>query len=242
MAIYFASDVHLGLHYHNQSAKVIERRFVEWLCSIEADCEELYLVGDIFDFWYEWRRVVPKGFVRTLGKLASMCDNGIKIHLFVGNHDLWQSSYFQDELGVTLHTTPLETVIQGKSLYIAHGDNVGKRDLAGRVLSSTFRGRFTRWAFSKFVHPNSAMRFGLGWSNSSRHSRDGVAHEFGGESEYLVKFARSISAHNYFIFGHLHTPVIHKLNDSDSVVVLGQWIEQPVYARMESGIIELKEF
>lgn len=242
MAVYFASDVHLGLNYQHQSAKVIERRFINWLCSIESDCEELYLVGDIFDFWYEWRRVVPRGSVRTLGKLASMCDRGIKIHLFVGNHDLWQNDYFEQELGLTLHHSPFETVIQGKSLYIAHGDNLGKRDFGGRLLSSTFRSRFARWAFSKFVHPNCAMRFGLWWSSSSRHSRGGVDHQFRGENEYLVRYARSIPSHNYFVFGHLHTPTLYPLASEEFVVVLGQWIERPVYGRMENGVISLLEF
>lgn len=241
MAIYFASDVHLGLEYRNQNSHVIEHKFVEWLRSIERDCHELHLVGDIFDFWFEWKRVVPKGFVRTLGQLASMSDNGIKIFIYVGNHDLWQKEYFEQELGARVIHKPYTATLQGKKILIAHGDNLGKRDLMGRTLSATFRNQTAQWLFSKFVHPNISIKFGKNWSSSSRHKREDVTHQFAGEKENLVHYARSHKGYDYYIFGHLHTPIIYELDKDSKLIILGQWIVCPTYAKMENGIIELIE-
>lgn len=244
MAIYFASDVHLGLSYRGQKAEFTERRFVAWLRHIEADCEELYLVGDIFDFWFEWRRVVPRGFVRLMGQLALMSDRGIRITIFAGNHDMWHCDYLEQEIGARVLFSPLSVELQGRQLFIAHGDNIGKeRPVFGRILGSVFRSRAAKWLFSKFIHPNTAMRFGLGWSSSSRHGREEVSHQFRGENEYLVRYARQCQVHyDYFIFGHLHTPTIYIINDASEVVILGEWIEKPTYARMENSVVELVEW
>lgn len=126
MAYYFASDVHLGLAYNGADPRGRERRFVAWLDSIRADCEGLFLAGDIFDFWFEYERVAPKGFVRTLGKLAEFCDSGIPVHFFVGNHDLWVGDYFEKEIGMTVHTAPATFDLYGRTVFIAHGDGLGK--------------------------------------------------------------------------------------------------------------------
>lgn len=244
MALYFASDVHLGLSYRGDDPHRRERMFVSWLSEIEADCDGLYLVGDIFDFWFEWKRAIPKGFSRVIGKLAQMSDSGIPIHLFAGNHDLWFGDYLVHEAGVTIHHTSLETTQQGVRLFIAHGDNVGRRDdFIGRALGRIFRSHTARWLFSRLMHPDAALRFGLWWSSSNRHARNGVSHCFAGENEYLVRFARAYQAEvDIFIFGHLHTPIIYPLNQQSRLVVLGEWIENPTYARMESGKIELCQF
>lgn len=242
MAIYFASDVHLGLRYMEQEPKLIEQRFVSWLRTVEHDCEELYLIGDIFDFWFEWERVVPKGFTRLFGQLASMSDRGVRIHIFAGNHDMWLSDYFSSELGATLHFEPISVELQGKSLFIAHGDNTGQRPFLGRTLNRIFRSRTARWMFQRFIHPDASMRFGKWWSSSSRHTRGSVSHTFAGEDEYLVQFARQSKPYNYFIFGHLHTPTIYPLSDESSVVILGEWIIEPTYARMEAGVVTLHQF
>lgn len=239
MAVYFASDVHLGLKYKQQGAQLIENRFISWLKSIEHDCEKLYLVGDIFDFWFEWRRVVPKGFTRLFGQLATMSDRGIEINIFAGNHDLWLSDYFRNELGAIVHLAPIAIELQGKTLFIGHGDNIGRRPFLGRTLNTIFRSSTARRLFSRLVHPDLAMRFGLGWSSSNRHSRGEVSHIFAGEAEYLVKFARQSAPYDYFVFGHLHTPIIYPISATSDLVILGEWIVKPTYARMEHGIIEL---
>ncbi|CDN31365.1 UDP-2,3-diacylglucosamine diphosphatase [Mucinivorans hirudinis] len=239
MAIYFASDVHLGLNYQQASAARIERLFLQWLDEIEGDCEELFLVGDIFDFWFEWRRVVPTGFVRVLGKLAAMSDAGVKIHFFVGNHDLWQRGYFEDELGATVHYEPFMGIRQGKRLFIAHGDDLCGGDFMGRLTVRTFRCRLIQRLFSVIIHPDVAMRFGKWWSGSSRKRHTAGDYSFKGEAEGLIKFAETVADSDYFVFGHRHTPVEYNLKNGATVYILGDWMESPIYARMENGTIIL---
>lgn len=239
MAYYFASDVHLGLTYQGVDPRERERRFVAWLDSIEEDCEGLFLVGDVFDFWFEYKRVVPKGFVRTLGKLAEFCDRGIPVHFFAGNHDLWVRDYFAREIGMTMHTGPEVFTLHGQTLFIAHGDGLG---MAGQnpgydLLRWIFHSGFLRRIFSVILHPNVMMRFGHWWSSGSRHGRKGgVAHQFRGEEEPVVRFARVYIADHpetdYVICGHIHTPVVHRLNERSNVVILGEWIERPVIGRL----------
>lgn len=238
-SIYFASDVHLGLIYRNSDPRERERLFVDWLTSIEADCEELFLLGDIFDFWFEWRKVVPRGFTRLLGKLAQMSDQGIAIHFFAGNHDLWLTDYFTTEIGAKIYTEPHIFERYGHRLFLAHGDALGKSDLAGRFLSSTFRSKVARWLFSRFIHPDIALDFGHGWSRSNRHNRGNVSHQFRGEDENIVRYARTIPDIDIFIFGHLHTPIIYPLSPDSQLVVLGEWIENPTFARLTTQGLEL---
>ena len=249
MAYYFASDVHLGLAYNGADPRERERRFVAWLDSIEADCEGLFLVGDIFDFWFEYKRVAPKGFVRTLGRLAQFCDRGIPVHFFVGNHDLWVQDYFAKEIGMTVHAGPEVFDLYGKAVFLAHGDGLGKTgDWKYSLLRRIFHSRFLRRVFSAVLHPNVMMRFGHWWSSHNRHGRkEGVAHEFRGEEEPIVRFARVYTADHpetaYLVCGHIHTPVVHRLSDKCNVVVLGEWIERPVYGRLAAdGVMELVEF
>lgn len=250
MAYYFASDIHLGLKYRDLDPDQREKIFVAWLESIASDCEKLFLVGDIFDFWYEWRRVAPRGYIRTLGQLRKMSDNGIEIHLMVGNHDLWAGEYLNSELGINVHTSAyiFESGEIGKKFYIAHGHAQGKHDFMGRCMLTLFNGKFSRWIFSHIFHPNCAMKLGTSWSNSSRHSHGNISHTFKGENERLVSFAREYITKepiDLFVFGHLHTPIIYPLNNSDKLIVLGEWILNPVYGRIESqngAEFELLEF
>ena len=242
MAYYFASDMHLGLRYRDVDPVEREKVFVEWLSGIEHDCQRLFLIGDVFDFWFEWKRVVPRGFVRVLGKLASMRDKGIEIDFFAGNHDMWLTDYLSAEAGIRVHNAGGSFVLQGRQVFIDHGDTLGRREWQGRTLSKWFRSKYLRWLFSHLIHPDAAMRFGYSWSASSRHAREGVAHEFRFEEELLVVFAREyLEEHkiDYFVFGHLHTPVEYPLTESSTLIVLGEWIENPAYARMEDGLISL---
>ena len=184
---YFASDIHLGLPAGVDPAGR-EQLFVRWLAEVAQDAEAIFLVGDIFDFWYEYRHVVPKGFTRTLGKLSELTDRGIPIHFFGGNHDIWTFRYLHDECGITLHHAPYTSFeLYGQRVIIGHGDVLGPRPAGQRILSGVFRNRLLRTLFST-LHPYWAMSLGHGWSQSNRASRP-VSHQFRGEDEPIVRFA-----------------------------------------------------
>ena len=242
---YFASDMHLGLNYRTPSVER-EKKVVRWLDEISADARAIFLVGDIFDFWFEWKRVVPKGFTRLLGKLSELTDRGIKIHFFTGNHDIWAYDYLRTECGVTIHYRPEVFELYGKEIFVAHGDNLYlKRPFGIKVMNFFFYSKFWRKVFAAVVHPNVAMRFGLWWSDKSRKSKR-VSHYFAGEKEYLVKYAREYGKCvniDYFVFGHLHCVVDHDLGEGRHVIVLGEWIVSPTYAALSpDGRMELKSY
>ena len=204
---YFASDTHLGLRV-GRTADDRERLFVRWLDEVSADAEGIFLVGDIFDFWYEYKRVVPRGFTRLLGKLSGLTDRGIPVHFFAGNHDLWAYDYLRSECGVTLHRGPFELFdLYGQKVLVGHGDVLGPRGRGGRFLSALFRCRTLQRLFSAWLHPNFAMRFGQWWSGSNRLSKP-IAHTFRGEQEPIVRFAADYSAAHpevdLFVCGHIH--------------------------------------
>ena len=244
MAYYFASDMHLGLRYRNADPPEREKLLVQWLAGIENDCERLFLVGDVFDLWFEWKQVVPRGFVRVLGQLARMCDKGIQVDFFAGNHDMWLTDYLSNEIGMTVHHKGGLFRLQGRDVFIDHGDTLGKREWLGKVLSGGFRNGTLRWLFSHLLHPDAAMRSGRRWSASNRSGRGEVAHRFREEEEPLVAYAREYLERqnvDYFVFGHLHTPVTYRLTENSAMIVLGEWIERPAYARMENGVMSLHE-
>lgn len=249
MAYYFASDLHLGLTYRGQSPLARERLFVRWLDQIAPDCQKLFLVGDVFDFWYEWSHVVPAGFVRVLGRLAALADSGVEIHFMIGNHDMWAGDYLSREIGMVVHTAPyVFDTESGRRIFVDHSHALGEHDFWGRTMLRLFTSHTARWLFSHLLHPNWAMTLGKGWSNSSRHARQDVAHTFGNENERIVKYARTLLSQgqkiDYFIVGHLHTPILYPLTPNSCLVVLGQWITDPQYARLDpsSGEIQLLSY
>ncbi len=246
---YFASDIHLGLGSAEQ-VRAREKVFIEWLKKVSADADAIFIVGDLFDFWYEYRRVIPKGFSRLLGTFSSLTDNGVKIHFFPGNHDLWAGDYLQTECGVEVHHRPGVFDLYGKKVFITHGDDIhAKTHFWARVMNGIFRSPVARWLFSHLVHPNSAMRFGYNWSAGSRKSKS-VSHVFLAEADPMVRFARHYpesggkvyggtesgsAAVDYFIFGHNHCAEVYPLDERSTAVFLGEWIENPAYAVMEPG-------
>lgn len=238
--IYFASDVHLGFPNPEES-QWREHLFVNWLDSIKNDANELYLVGDIFDFWYEYKYVVPKGFTRTLGKLAELSDLGVKIHFFTGNHDVWAFSYLHDEVGATLHFAPLTTEIEGKKFHIAHGDGLGPGEWSYKLLLKIFHSRTMQFLFSTFIHPNLALRFGHWWSNSSRNGKGLVAPPYmGDDKEHIYQYAKELSTKEQFdfmIFGHRHIVVEKNINTDTQFVILGDWLTNFSY-----GIFDGEKF
>ncbi|MCD7970764.1 MAG: UDP-2,3-diacylglucosamine diphosphatase [Alistipes sp.] len=245
---YFASDVHLGLDAATSSAQR-ERLFVQWLDTVAADARAIFLVGDIFDFWFEYKRVVPKGFTRLLGKLSEITDRGIPIHFFVGNHDMWAYDYLHRECGLTVHYKPEVFEIAGKRVFVAHGDNMYiRKPFAEKVMQSGFRSPLLRRLFSALIHPNAMLRFGQWWSHKSRKSHARV-HVFCGEKEYLVQYARAYRAAvknihvDYFVFGHIHCGHTYDMGDGSTAVFLGEWLYNPAYAVLDDhGRMELRTY
>lgn len=243
---YFASDVHLGAGDELQARRT-EQLFVRWLESVEHDAEAIFLMGDIFDFWFEYSRVIPKGFVRVLGTLARLADKGIAIHFFTGNHDMWCRDYFEKECGMHLHLKGEDVTLAGRHLHLAHGDNlnVGNKPML-RLMNSAFRSSFMRALFSWLVHPNLALRFGKWWSGKSRksHNSSNITPASLGFLIDAARLTKSASPNvECVIFGHMHLPHIHHEADL-SVYFLGNWEDgKGSYAQMDGeGNIELKTF
>ena len=242
---YFASDVHLGAGDELTSRRT-EQRFVAWLDMVAKDAEEIFLVGDIFDFWFEYNYVIPKGFVRALGKLAELADKGVKITFITGNHDMWAKDYLERECGIKTFFTPQTVELAGKRLFVAHGDNMNiKNQPVLRLMNATFRSRIARVLFSWLDHPDLALKFGNWWSGKSRksHSMETLTEKSLG---FLIDYARDYKTENptidYIIFGHMHYP--YDLSQEQlRVLFLGCWEGDATYAALDSeGNIELKTF
>ena len=239
--IYFASDFHLGMPNIEDSHKR-EKKIINWLNKVEKNAKAIYLVGDIFDFWFEYRKVIPKGFVRLLGKLASLSDNGIEIHLFVGNHDLWMQDYFKKEIGIKIHHKAIILKEQGKQLFIGHGDGLGKGDYFYKFLKKIFTSKICKWAFAR-LHPNLAFSIAHIWSNSSRKQKQNPFTSK--EKEVLFNYCKeqqNINPVDYYIFGHRHIPLELKVNDQAEYINLGDWITHNTYATLENGILKLNKY
>ncbi|QQS52419.1 MAG: UDP-2,3-diacylglucosamine diphosphatase [Bacteroidota bacterium] len=241
--IYFISDLHLGL-YPAAKSREREKKVVRFLDSIRHEVEELYLVGDIFDFWHEHKRVVPKGFVRFLGKLAELSDAGVKIHYFSGNHDVWVYGYFTEELNIAIHHKPIVKEYSGKKFFIGHGDGLGPGDRAYKLLKWGFRNPFLQWCFAR-LHPNFSMWLGLSWSKRSRYSKGILAEAYKGpKKEFLLRFVGQElqkTRYDYFVFGHRHIPWDLQIGKS-RVINLGDWIYSFTYAVFDGDSLELKQF
>jgi UDP-2,3-diacylglucosamine hydrolase len=229
--IFFASDFHLGLPAGTPPLER-EKRVVRWLESISTEAGEIYLLGDVFDFWWEYKNVVPKGFTRFLGAISEITDSGIPVHFFGGNHDMWMGRYLSDECGVIIHDSPFITTIDGKRFYMAHGEGLGTRDCGYKFLLAIFRNRLLRALYS-VIHPTVGMWFGHKWSLSSRLGK-GISLKFLGEDkEDLFRHSKTILEKeqiDYFIYGHRHLPMTNKLENGSVITILGDWIKKGVYA------------
>jgi UDP-2,3-diacylglucosamine hydrolase len=242
--IYFLSDFHLGTPSYAASLER-EKKVVAFLDSIKTKAEEIFIVGDMFDFWFEYKTTVPKGYVRLLGKLAELTDAGIKIHFFVGNHDMWMRGYFEQELNIPVYFHPKTFEWNGKKFFIGHGDGLGPGDHGYKFLKSVFRNRIMQGLFG-IIHPS----VGIGLANYfSRKSRaktgDKDANFLGEEGEWLIIFSRQMLAKehfDFFIFGHRHYPVAYKLTDTSRYINLGDWIQYFTYAVFDGNNVELKKW
>lgn len=237
--VFFASDVHLGAPYL-QDKKEHELRFLRWLNFIQPNCKELYLMGDIFDFWWEYKRVVPKGFVRILGKLAEFTDSGIPVHFFIGNHDIWTFGYLEKECGLKVYRKQDVHEIDGKKFFLAHGDGLYEVDPGFKIMRSIFHNRFIQQLFSSLVPSRLALKLATGWSGESRKHNTKIAKsEYKGESnEYLIKYAKLLlqEAHyDFFIFGHRHVVLDLALKKDSRILILGDWVQYFTYAEYANG-------
>lgn len=229
--IYFASDFHLGVPDYKSSLQR-EKQIIEWLEMVRVDAEEIYLMGDVFDFWFEYKHVIPKGFVRFLGKLAELSDQGIKIVLFKGNHDMWMFDYLSQEIGVTIISDELIIEREGKRFFLHHGDGLGPDDGKYKLLKRVFRSKTCQWLFS-WLHPSVGMAIARYWSKSSRIASNEKEVFVSEEKEWLVQFSNTLleSEHfDYLIFGHRHLPLSIRLDKGSLYLNLGEWINYKSYA------------
>lgn len=250
--IYFLSDVHLGSashlknvsenskpHYHD-----IERKLCRWFDKVKIDAKTIYLLGDIFDFWFEYKTVVPRGFTRVLGKIGELTDSGIEIHFFIGNHDVWVTDYLQNECGLVIHKKPLLLEIYGKNFFLAHGDGLGDDSKTFKFLRSLFHNKWCRKAFAT-LHPRWALAIAHKWSNHSRATGGNIDY-LGEDKEHLVLFAKKELLQapniNFFIFGHRHIMLDLMLSTTARIIILGDWINYFSYAVFDGKNLSLEMF
>ncbi|WP_276358972.1 UDP-2,3-diacylglucosamine diphosphatase [Daejeonella sp. H1SJ63] len=240
--IFFASDFHFGVPDY-QSSREREDRVVRWLDQIKSEAAEIYFLGDVFDFWFEYGAVIPKGFIRFQGKLAELVDSGIKITFFKGNHDMWMFDYFKKELGIEIISDELILERGGKKFYLHHGDGLGPGDSKYKLLKKIFRSDFCQWLFAR-IHPNLGIGIASKWSMSSR-LQNNKKEEFRDISdEWLVSYSEDLlqrEYYDYLIFGHRHLPLDIQLGRS-RYINLGEWINFNSYAVFDGVNMELKYF
>lgn len=239
--IFFLSDAHLGFPNRIQSLER-EKKLVLFLDQISDEAEAIYFLGDMFDFWYEYRSVVPKGYVRFLGKLAELADRGVDIHYFIGNHDIWAHKYLEEEIGLEIHREALITEIGTKQFFLVHGDETNRSDRKFLFLKNLFTNRSLQWLFSR-LHPNFAFWLASGWSKHSRMVHG--TKPFEKEKEPMVIFSRENLLEeglDFIVFGHRHCPVDYPLNENTRMIILGDWITHFTYGEFDGDTFELKKF
>lgn len=237
--IYFVSDLHLGAPALTNNRER-EMLFSDWLQSIRNDASMLFIMGDYFDFWFEYRKTVPKGFVRSLGTLAELCDSGLPVHFFTGNHDIWAFDYLSTEVGMTVHTGSMQMELLGRKFFLSHGDDLGEKDFGYQLIKKFFHNKIAQWAFAK-IHPDLSFRIAHYWSKQSRLSYVKQNHDLlnlAKEEQY--QYAKSVlqkEYFDYFVFGHRHIMLNEPLEGNSRLVILGDWIRQFSY-----GIFDGNEF
>lgn len=242
--IYFSSDNHLGAPTQAESMPR-EKIFVEWLDAIKDDAAAIFLLGDLFDFWFEYKSVVPKGFVRTLGKLAELSDRGIPIYFFVGNHDLWMRDYFETELNIPVYHDPKEFVFNGKRFFIGHGDGKGPNDKGYKRMKKVFTNPFAKWLY-RWLHPDIGVPLAQYFSVKNKLISGDEDKEFlGEEGEWLVLYAKrklEQKHYDYFVFGHRHLPMEIQVGENSTYFNLGDWINHYTYGVFDGEKFALKTF
>ncbi len=246
---YFVSDVHLMAV--GEGARELEDRFVRFLDAASKDAAAIYLLGDIFDYWYEYKYVIPSGYTRVLGKLAQICDSGIPVYFFKGNHDIWAYGYFEREIGMKVLEQPYVATMNGARICMGHGDGLGKTEAGFAVLRWIFHNRFLQWLFSG-IHPRWSVAFGYRWAAHSRNKKSGVRQQFKCVGGSIYKFADAFGRTcarekgegiDFYIFGHYHHPSRVTIPSGGEMVILGSWLEGGEYAVFDafSGVLTVEE-
>jgi UDP-2,3-diacylglucosamine hydrolase len=241
--IYFASDFHLGVPDH-ESSLIREKRIVKWLNKISLNATEIYLMGDLFDFWFEHKYTAPKGYVRLLGKLAELSDSGVKIHLFTGNHDMWMFGYLQKELNAEIYHGPIIKEYNGKKFYLAHGDGLGPGEYNYKFIKKIFANRFFQWCYAR-IHPNLAFGIANYLSARSRKKNHDLDSKYlGDEKEWLFQYCHELlkkEHYDFMVFGHRHL-VLDKSIGASRYINLGDWIKYNTYGYFDGENFTLTEF
>ena len=242
--VYFSSDNHLGAPSAKES-KPREQKFLRWLDAIRPDAHAIFLMGDLFDFWFEYKTVVPKGFVRVLGKLAEFKDSGIEIYFFVGNHDLWMSGYFEEELGIPVYHKPKVFTINNTTFFLGHGDGLGPNDKGYKRMKKVFTNPFCQWLF-RWLHPDIGVRIAHYFSVKNKLISGDEDQVFLGEDkEWLVAYAKrklETDHYDYFIFGHRHLPMKVDLSEKTKYFNLGDWISHYTFGVFDGKNFQLQTF
>ncbi|HSC38722.1 MAG TPA: UDP-2,3-diacylglucosamine diphosphatase [Chitinophagaceae bacterium] len=242
--VYFLSDFHLGVPDYATSLER-EKKVVRFLDEARRDAAVVFIVGDLFDFWYEYRTVVPKGYVRILGKMAELTDSGIPVHFFVGNHDMWMKGYFEKELNIPVYFAPKEFEFNGKKFLVGHGDGLGPGDHGYKFMRKIFRNPVCQWLFG-ILPPSVGVGIANYLSQSSRAvTGDNDAKFLGEENEWLIIYCKEVlqkQHYDYFIFGHRHLPIDFALNSNSRYINLGDWIKYDSYAVFDGTDIALKYY
>lgn len=229
---------------NKEKSLVREKLFVQWLDEIKSDAEAIFLVGDIFDFWFEYKKAVPKGYVRLLGKLAEISDSGIPIHIFTGNHDMWLFDYLEDEINAHIYREPIEISLKGKRFFIGHGDGLGPGDNSYKLIKKIFNNKLCQWLFER-IHPNLGISIAQYWSKKSRIANGEKDESYHGEKEWLTQFCREKMKTidlDFFIFGHRHLPLEVDLGNNTTYINLGEWVNYNSYAVFDGKNLELKRY
>lgn len=244
--VFFVSDAHFGIP-DRAGSFIREKKFIDWLDKIKSEASDIFIMGDLFEFWFEYKSVVQKGYIRLLGKLAEIRDMGVNIHFFKGNHDVWAFNYLEQELGVRQYSDPQRMTIMGTRFYLAHGDGLGEGDQGYKFLKKIFRCRVNQWFF-RWLHPDIGSRLGKYWSGKSRdhHIKKNIekVNKAGINrlQDYALKVLQMDPDIDYFVFGHIHHPVVITLNDRSKYFSLGDWINHFSYAEFDGNSMELKYY
>ena len=242
--IYFASDQHFGIP-DAESSKLREKKFISWLDEVKTDAKAIFLLGDLFDFWFEYKTVVPKGFIRVLGKIAELKDSGIPIYFFVGNHDLWMSDYFETELGIPVYHQPKEFTFDQKTFLIGHGDGLGPGDKGYKRMKKVFAHPLSKW-FYRWLHPDIGVKLAqyLSTKNKLISGQEDVKF-LGEENEWLAQYAKrklEQKHYDYFLFGHRHLPMEIQVGKDSKYINTGDWISHFTYAVFDGNELTLKTY
>ncbi|MCP4459002.1 MAG: UDP-2,3-diacylglucosamine diphosphatase [Cytophagales bacterium] len=242
--LYFASDFHLGTP-DEESSLVREKKIIKWLDAVENDAAGIILVGDIFDFWYEYKKVIPIGFLRFQAKLINLLEKNIPVIFFTGNHDAWMFDYFPNEIGIPIYRKPIVMEVGEQQLYVGHGDGLGPGDYFYKFLKKVFRSKISHWLF-RWIHPDVGMALAQIWSRSSRLSSSRKDLGFKSkEGEWLWQYSMEIETtthHDYYIFGHRHIPLELEVGDRSKYLNLGEWVNHFTYVKYDGKKAELLSF